>query len=109
MRLSKLKVILNHPGIHELLLLHRADALATGKNVEHVEFCERLLREWTTDDLNPHALITGYDLMKMGIEQGPFYKTLLDAVREAQLDDAIKTHDEALGLVRRLMAEKGNT
>jgi poly(A) polymerase len=106
MRLSKLKVILNHPGIHELLVLHRADALATGKTIEHVEFCECLLREWTADDLNPNALITGYDLMQLGIEQGPLYKTLLDAVREVQLDGTIHMREQALEFVRRLLDEK---
>ena len=39
MRMSRLKPILVHPGIRELLDLHRADALASGKSLEHVEFC----------------------------------------------------------------------
>jgi poly(A) polymerase len=106
MRLSKLKTILSHPGIRELLVLHRADALATCKNVEHVEFCERLLREWTEDDLNPDAFITGHDLAQMGITPGPQYKRILDAVREAQLDGTVRTRSQALGLVRRLLAEE---
>ena len=103
MRLSKLKVILNEPGIHELLTLHRADALATGKSIEHVEFCEQMLREWSPDELNPRRLVTGHDLMNLGVLPGPLFKKLLDAVREAQLDGVIKTREEALELLRQLL------
>jgi putative nucleotidyltransferase with HDIG domain len=106
MRPSKLKTILNEPGVHELLVLHRADALASGKNVEHVEFCEKLLREWTPHDLDPPALITGNDLKQLGAIPGPMYKQILDAVREAQLDGTIKTAEEALELARKLIGEK---
>jgi poly(A) polymerase len=104
MRPSKLKQAVVHPGIQELLALHRADALASGKSVEHVDYCEKLLREWSDADLNPPPLLTGYDLMRHGLEQGPHFKRLLDAVREAQLDGAIATVQEALELVDRLSA-----
>jgi len=102
MRPSKLKVILSDPGIHELLTLHRADALATGKGVEHVEYCEGLLREWTADDLNPPPLVTGHDLRGLDIKAGPRYKQILDAVREAQLDGTIQTREQAIELLTRL-------
>jgi poly(A) polymerase len=102
MRPSKLKPILAHPGIRELLALHRADALASGRGTDHVEFCERCLQEI---DPNPPPLITGTDLIALGIAPGPIYKRLLDAVREAQLDGSISTREEALDMVRRSESE----
>jgi poly(A) polymerase len=105
MRPSKLKPILAHPGIGELLALHRADALAAGRGIEHVEFCERFLRE---QDLNPPTLVNGTDLIALGVKAGPIYKRVLDAVREAQLDGTIATREEGLGLVRRLLEEWGD-
>jgi poly(A) polymerase len=107
MRTSKVKTILNHPGIHELLALHRADALASGRSVEHVEYCEFLLKCWTQDDLDPEPLLSGHDLARLGLKPGPIYKELLDAVREAQLDATIKAMPQALALVERLLKEKG--
>jgi poly(A) polymerase len=106
MRPSKLKAILALPGIHELLVLHRADALASGKSVDHVEYCEHLLREWTPEDLNPPPLVTGHDLRQLGPLPGPRYKELLDAAREAQLDGTITTREQALELLRRLIDGK---
>ncbi|MCS6852997.1 MAG: CCA tRNA nucleotidyltransferase [Gemmataceae bacterium] len=102
MRTAKLKATLAHPGIRELLALHRADALASGRSTDHVDYCEFLLREWTEADLNPPPLLTGHDLTRHGLEPGPEFKTLLAAVREAQLEGTIKTPQEALALVDRL-------
>ncbi len=105
MRQSKLKVILIHPGIRELLALHRADARASGRSEDHVDFCEQCLRQWSPQDLDPPPLITGDDLVRHGLEPGPHFKALLDAVREAQLEGTITTAEEAIALVFRLRAE----
>jgi poly(A) polymerase len=107
MRTSKLKTLLIHPGIRELLALHRADALASGRGAEHVEYCERLLRDWSEEDLNPPPLLTGHDLARSGLEPGPLFKRLLDAVREAQLEGAVTNAKEARELVDQLLAERG--
>jgi poly(A) polymerase len=106
MRTSKLKQILAHPGIRELLALHRADALASGHNTEHVDYCEQLLQEWSEADLNPPPLLTGHDLMRHGLERGPLFKKLLEAVRDAQLDGTITTPQQALELVDQLVAKE---
>jgi poly(A) polymerase len=103
LRPSKLKTILIHPGIQELLALHRADALASGRSADHVEYCEQLLREWTEADLTPPPFITGDDLKARGQQPGPLFKKLLDAVREAQLDGTIGSVDEAWELVGRML------
>jgi poly(A) polymerase len=102
MRVSKLKMTLAHPGIRELLALHRADALASDRSTDHVDYCERLLGEW---DLNPPPLLTGNDLIAGGLEPGPLFKRLLDAVREAQLEGTVTTREQALAMVDRLVKE----
>jgi poly(A) polymerase len=107
MKQSKLKVILVHPGIGELLCLHCADALACGRSTDHVDFCEQRLREWSEAELNPPPILTGEDLMSLSLPPGPLYKRLLDAVREAQLDGSVATKEQALELVQRLLAEEG--
>jgi poly(A) polymerase len=108
MRTSKLKEILAHPWIADLLALHRADALAWGRSTDHVEYCEQLLRDWSAEDLNPAPVITGHDLMRLGIPPGPLYKRLLEAVREAQLEGTVKTTRDALDLVAHLQKAEGD-
>ena len=107
MRTSKVKVTLAHPGIRDLLALHRADAVASGRTADHVDYCEQLLTEWTQADLNPPPFITGHDLARHGLKPGPDFKKFLDAVREGQLDGTIKSASAAMQLVAQMMeAEK---
>ena len=105
MRASVLKPLLVHPGIGELLALHRALAEAGGSGVAHVEFCERVLRDTPRAELNPAPVLTGEDLIARGLKPGPAFKRLLDAVREAQLDGAVTTKEQAHALVQRLLSE----
>ena len=107
MRLSKLKPILVHPGIGELLALHRAEARATGSSLEPIEFCERMLRDTPREELDPPPLLTGQDLIAMELKPGPEFKRLLDTVREAQLEGRVRTKEEALGLVADLLKRAG--
>jgi poly(A) polymerase len=109
MRASRLKPILVHPGIGELLALHRADSLASGRSVAHVDFCEKMLRETPPEELNPPPLLTGDDLIALGWEQGPLFKTVLDAVREAQLEGQIRSREEAIRLAEERRRDKGDT
>ncbi len=106
LRASKLKSILVHPGIDELLALHRADALASGRSDDHVKYCEFLLDEWTEDELNPPPLLTGHDLTRHGLEPGPFFRELLNKVREAQLEGAINSKKDALAMVDGLIDQQ---
>jgi poly(A) polymerase len=103
MRPSKLKTLLIHPGCRELLALHRADAVASGRSTDHVEYCEQLLRQWTKDDLDPPPLLDGDDLIEAGHKPGPLFKKLLDAVREAQLDGTLHSKEEAWAMVQRML------
>ena len=59
--------------------------------------------------LDPSPLLTGDDLLAHGIPSGPQYKTLLQRMREGQLDGAIRDKAEALAMVEKWMAEGGET
>jgi tRNA nucleotidyltransferase/poly(A) polymerase len=104
MRSSKLKPLLIHPGIKELLDLHRADALASGRSTDHVDYCQHLLAVWSPEELDPLPMLTGDDLIQSGVTQGPLYKHLLAAVRDAQLDGAVRTKGEAMLHIDHLLA-----
>jgi len=103
LRESKLKRILATEGIQELLDLHRADALASTGVTRHVDYCEWYLREQPAGPIDPPPLLTGHDLARHGLAPGPRFATLLEAVREAQLDRSIHSKREALELVNRLV------
>ena len=96
LRESKLKRILAEPGIDELLALHRAIALATTGNTEHVDYCDYYLNVQPSGPINPPPLITGHDLVRLGLEPGAKFAKILEQVRELQLEGQIQTKPEAL-------------
>jgi poly(A) polymerase len=106
LRASKLKTMLVQPGIDELLALHRARALASGSSLAAVEFCEAMLRDTPPEELNPTPLLTGEDLIALGLKPGPEFKRILEAVREAQLEGRVGSKETALEQVRELIVKR---
>src|SRR4029077_6349231 len=104
LRESKFKRILAEPGIEDLLALHRADALASTGNTEQVDYCQYYLKVQPAGPINPPALINGHDLVRHGLEPGAHFATILEQVREAQLDGQIESKRAALEWVDRQLA-----
>jgi poly(A) polymerase len=107
LREAKLKRILSQPGIEELLALHRADALASFGHCHHIEYCEYYLRVQPAGPINPPPLVTGHDLVRHGLSPGTHFATILDQIREAQLDRVINSKREALEWLDRRLAAQG--
>ena len=55
-------------------------------------------------DVAPPPLVTGDDLTAAGLNPGPVFKRVLDAVYDAQLEDRVRTTEEALALALKLAA-----
>jgi poly(A) polymerase len=96
LRESQLKRILAEPGIEDLLALHRALALASTGNLEQVDYCRYYLDVEPAGPINPPPLITGHDLVELGLEPGAEFATILEQVREAQLEGQINSKQAAL-------------
>jgi len=105
LRQSKLKRIMAHPGIEDLIDLHEADALATDGDLTQVDYCRYYLKEQPQGPIDPPMLFTGHDLARLGVKPGPIFKTVLDRVREAQLDRQIHDKAGATELARAVLAE----
>lgn len=53
------------------------------------------------------SFTTGEDLKKLGIQEGPVYKEVLDKLKDAKIDMNLKTKEEELHFVDILLMEKG--
>jgi poly(A) polymerase len=56
----------------------------------------RFLAETPPDEVHPARLLTGDDLIRLGLRPGPQFKEILETAEDAQLDGKIATHEEAL-------------
>ncbi|HUG91685.1 MAG TPA: CCA tRNA nucleotidyltransferase [Planctomycetaceae bacterium] len=100
---AKLKRLLAHAWSRDLVSLVRVETLAAGRDLSAVSFVEDFLRDTPPEALNPPPLVTGNDLIAAGLQPGSRFKTLLEAVRDAQLNGEIHTRDEALRVLEGLL------
>lgn len=90
----------------EHLELHRLDCLASHQQLDSYGFVQRFLAETPPEKVRPPRLVTGDDLLGLGLRPGPRFRELLDAVEEAQLDGKLSSREEALQLLRHLASVK---
>jgi tRNA nucleotidyltransferase/poly(A) polymerase len=91
----KLQRVLIAPRVEELLGYSEAVARIYDGHTDEIEFCRQKLA-LPAEGLNPAPLITGDDLKEAGIPQGPIYREILEAVRDAQLENQIHNRLAAL-------------
>ncbi len=106
MREAKLKRLFAHDGFEELAELYRADCLASGGTAEEYESVMARYRALGREEVQPDPLITGRDLIEMGLAPGPAFGEILDKVYDAQLEGRARTRDEALALAREVVARR---
>ncbi|HXM66736.1 MAG TPA: CCA tRNA nucleotidyltransferase [Candidatus Acidoferrum sp.] len=100
MKESTLKKFLRMPFFDEHLALHRADSLASHRNLSTYEFLRNKLTETPPENIRPAPLLTGDDLIAAGYKPGPMFREILEAVEDAQLEGRVPTHDAALEFVK---------
>ncbi len=98
-RWSIIQRLLIAPGAADLIELHAARARAEHRSLAAVDYCRARLG-WPTEQLNPPPLVTGHDLIGLGVSKGPVFARWLDQLRSAQLDGEINSHEAALALVQ---------
>jgi poly(A) polymerase len=96
MKPATLKRFARLDRFEEHLELHRLDCMSSHRNLENYEFMRRFLAETPEEQVHPVRLLTGDDLISLGLRPGPKFKEILERAEDAQLDGKIATHEEAL-------------
>jgi poly(A) polymerase len=102
MRRSRLRRFVAEERFDEHLALHYADCMSSNRNLDNHAFCVEARAEFasrTPEAALPPPLLSGYDLLARGYAEGAHLGDILRAVREAQLDDTLRTREEALNWV----------
>jgi poly(A) polymerase len=101
MKESTLKRFLRLPAFDEHLALHRADCLASHRNLSTYDFIQQKRAEIPVETMRPVPLVTGDDLIAEGHAPGPEFRRILNAVEDAQLEGRLSSREAALDFVRR--------
>lgn len=95
MRASTLKRFLGQEGFEEHLELHRLDCLGSHGNLDNWRLAAETLDRSEPEVLHPHPILTGDDLIQMGYTPGPVFREILGSLRDAQLENRVKTRWQA--------------
>ena len=96
MRVATLKRFLARPTMDDELALHRVDCLGSHGLLDNYDFLLAKREEFSREPLIPPPLVTGRDLIALGLRPGPQFKSLLDAVQNRQLEGTLHSREEAL-------------
>jgi poly(A) polymerase len=104
MKKATLKRFVRLPQFDEHMELHRLDCLSSHRHLDSYEFVQRFLDETPPEQVRPERLLTGDDLLAMGLPPGPEFSRILRGVEDAQLEGRLRTKEEAREYVARNLA-----
>jgi poly(A) polymerase len=105
MKPATLKRFVRMDKFDEHLELHRLDSLSSHRMLDNYDFVNRFIAETPPAEVRPTRLLTGDDLIALGLKPGPRFKAILYNVEEAQLNGAVQTHEDALLLATQLVSD----
>jgi poly(A) polymerase len=100
MRVAKLKRFMARPTFDDELELHRVDCQGSHRMLDNYEFLVRKREEFANEPIIPPPLVRGDDLIALGLEPGPKFSEILEAVETRQLEKSLRTREEALEWVK---------
>ena len=101
MRKATLRRLLMRETFALELELHKLDCLGSSGNLEHYNFLVEQAEELKNQPQIHPPLLTGNDLIELGVKPGKELGALLHEIRERQLADELKTPDEARAWVKK--------
>ena len=104
MRKATLRRLLLRPTFPVEMELHRLDCLGSHGMLDHFDFLTREAAQLAQQPQLVPPLITGADLLELGMKPGPSIGALLREVREKQLQDELTSRDAALAWAREKLA-----
>jgi len=100
MRPAKLKRMLARDTFPIELELHRIDCSSSHRNLGNYEFLKAKATELPPEVVKPPPLLTGHDLLALGLTPGPAVGRILREIEELQLEERLNSRAEALEFAR---------
>jgi poly(A) polymerase len=108
MKQSTLKRFLRLPRFEEHLALHRLDCLASHGDLTIHDYVHKQFTQIPVNQIRPAPLLTGKDLLAMGLTPGPSFRDILTAVEDAQLEGQLESKEDALEFTQQLLLSNPN-
>lgn len=103
MRTAKLKRFMAEPTFSRELELHRVDCASSNGLTDNYDFLRSKDAEFAAAPLIPPPLVTGRDLIDLGLQPGPRFREILESLQTEQLEGRLDSRDAALVLLKSLV------
>ncbi len=100
MKVSKLKRFMSAPTFPQELELHRVDCGSSNGFTDNLEYLIGKRDEFAKEPLIPKPLVSGHDLIQLGLSPGPRFSEILEAVQTEQLEGRLSEREAALEWVK---------
>jgi len=100
MRVAKLKRFMARPTFNDELELHRVDCASSHAMMDNYEFLLGKKEEFANEPILPPPLVSGDDLIALGLKPGPKFGEILESVETRQLEGALRDREEAIDWVK---------
>ncbi|OVE82231.1 hypothetical protein BVY04_01555 [bacterium M21] len=107
MRKSTLRRLLGRGTFALELELHRIDCMASHGSIDNYAFLLDKLDELKHEPILPPPLLSGKDLMELGMKPGPRFGVLLRQIEELHLEGVIADKDAAIGWIKEQPTDNG--
>ncbi len=97
---STMKRFLSLPHFEDLIILNKADTLSASNDLSDIDFILSKVNEWEPEIIKPKAIVSGHDLIKLGLKPGPIFKIVLLEVETEQLEGNIVNRKQALKFLK---------
>lgn len=105
MRTAKVKRFMARPTFPLEMELHRVDCASSNGFTDNYDFLTAKAEEFANEPIIPPPLVTGKDLIEMGLKPGPSFRNLLEEVQNRQLEGSLTERSEALNYVRSMVSK----
>lgn len=102
--LSQLKLLMHEPYFRDLQIFQKAIQQAKGDGIHPLKNIQKRAKEIDLLKVHPEPLLNGHELIALGAEPGPMVGRIAQEMYIVQLEEKIKTPQEARGWVQSWLA-----
>ena len=103
MRTAKLKRFMARPTFPLELQLHKVDCASSNGFTDNLDFLTQKVEEFANEPIIPAPLVTGKDLIALGLQPGPQFRDLLNEIQTQQLEGQLSDRETALEVTKKLI------
>lgn len=106
MKKSTFKKFISIENFEDHLALHKADCLGSHGDLSLYKYTLQKMDELKNEPIKPKPLITGDDLISLGLNPGPKFKNILSEIFDEQLEGNINSKEKGIKLAKTILSRK---